>query len=263
MSEVKEQMLRARELIQQKQYDEARLLLMTIDHDKAREWLAQLDRIQQKQPTPQPVVSQPVAPQPVNVTVKEKRKVPGCLGISLGVGCGAPLFFCIGLIVIVAVIAAVIQSQKEDATEKIVDANAGHGTLENPIPVGQWAAFTGGQVTAQRIVRPATEMVEGFNQFNSNPATGAEYVLLWFDLRCTEDRCVPRVDLKIRLVDSAGKQWGEPTIVMLDDDFDDTDAVSGAAIGGWQAFEYPSNEPIQAIWIEWGDETLYLLPPTA
>lgn len=38
-------MLAAKELIQEKRYDEARAILQTIDHPTAREWLAKLDKI--------------------------------------------------------------------------------------------------------------------------------------------------------------------------------------------------------------------------
>jgi hypothetical protein len=41
----KAKMEAARELIQEKRYAEARAILLTVDHDKAREWLAKLDEI--------------------------------------------------------------------------------------------------------------------------------------------------------------------------------------------------------------------------
>lgn len=45
---VKEQLIEARELIEQKRYNEAKQLLRTIQHHKAREWLAQIDRMTHK-----------------------------------------------------------------------------------------------------------------------------------------------------------------------------------------------------------------------
>jgi len=41
----KQKMLTAREFIKEKRYDEARLILETVDHPTAREWLARLDEI--------------------------------------------------------------------------------------------------------------------------------------------------------------------------------------------------------------------------
>ena len=261
MTTARDQMVQARELIRQGRYDDARKILKKVNHPKAKEWLDQLDERELNAPLQQTFAQ--VAPQPINITVKEKRKAPGCLGISLGVGCGAPLFFCIGLIVIVILIAAVLQSQKEDATKKAVDVNVGQGTLENPIDAGARVQFTNAAVTVERMVRPATAMVEGFNAYNEDPAVGAEYVLLWVNLICQKDHCQPQLDFKIRLVDTAGKEWGEPFVVILDSNLDGQEALRGATLSGWQAFEYPIGEPIQVIWMNWGDETLYVRPPVA
>jgi len=41
----KQKMLEARELIQQKRYDEARAILKTVDHPTAQEWLVKLDTV--------------------------------------------------------------------------------------------------------------------------------------------------------------------------------------------------------------------------
>lgn len=45
MANEKEQMLRARELIKQKRYDDARAILFTVNHPTAQQWLAKLDEI--------------------------------------------------------------------------------------------------------------------------------------------------------------------------------------------------------------------------
>lgn len=45
----KEQMLRAKSLIQQKRYGEAQKILKKIDHPTAKKWLAKIDRIQSSQ----------------------------------------------------------------------------------------------------------------------------------------------------------------------------------------------------------------------
>lgn len=44
-------MKRAQELIQEKRYDEARAILKTVDHPKARDWLAKLDKIAPRKST--------------------------------------------------------------------------------------------------------------------------------------------------------------------------------------------------------------------
>ena len=53
---IKEQMLQARELIRAKQYDQARAILVTVDHPKAREWLARIDQIGASSPQTVPEV---------------------------------------------------------------------------------------------------------------------------------------------------------------------------------------------------------------
>lgn len=49
----------ARELIQAKQYDEARAILKTIDHPMATEWIAKIDLLDPPVPNEQPKVSRP------------------------------------------------------------------------------------------------------------------------------------------------------------------------------------------------------------
>ena len=51
MPTIREQMLKARDLIQAKRYNEARVILEKIDHPKAKEWLAKIRQIQKSQPT--------------------------------------------------------------------------------------------------------------------------------------------------------------------------------------------------------------------
>lgn len=43
--DIKEQVLRARELIQEQRYAEARAILVNVDHPKAREWIAKIDEV--------------------------------------------------------------------------------------------------------------------------------------------------------------------------------------------------------------------------
>lgn len=50
----KAKMVAARELIKEQRYNEARALLSGVQHPKAYEWLAQLNRIAPAMPTPQP-----------------------------------------------------------------------------------------------------------------------------------------------------------------------------------------------------------------
>lgn len=192
---------------------------------------------------------------------EKKGGGPGCLKIGLGVGCVAPVVFIIGVIVVIVVIVALVQQGQQSATEEAIDRNGGYGTVEKPIPVGTWAKFERGQIRATRLVRPADAMVEKFNSFNDEAPSGAEYVLVWFELKCGEEKCTPSIDLDLRLEDENGKAWKEPWVLVLDDDFDNQEALEGASIEGWQGFEFPVDEAIVAIKVKWGNETLYLAAP--
>jgi hypothetical protein len=54
---MQQQLAEARDLIKQKRYREARALLKTIDHPKAREWLARLDVAAPKKPNRTPLIA--------------------------------------------------------------------------------------------------------------------------------------------------------------------------------------------------------------
>ena len=261
----RETMEQARALIQAHQYDEARALLVTVDHPKAVEWIEKIDAILARQDDPFAMPSPALASAPVQVNVtppaEKKGRGPGCFKIGLGVGCVAPAAFCGAVIVVIIIVAALIQANKESATEDAIKRNGGLGSFEKPIAVEGWAVFDKGKVRAMRLVRPATDMVEEFNMFNPDPPLGADYVLVWFDLECQIDKCNPGA-LSLHLTDGQKKDWGEPWLLVLDSDFE-TDAVRGATTSGWQGFQFPTGEPIQTIKIEWGAETLQVQPPTA
>ncbi len=198
--------------------------------------------------------------EPQKIEVKQKGG-PGCLKIGLGVGCIAPAAFCAGLIIIAVIIAALVQAGKKSVTEEAIKRNGGLGSSEKPIAAQDWAEFKEGRVRATRLIRNADQMIEGFNSFNPDPPVGADYVLVWFELECHADKCNPGL-LDLRLMDSQKKAWGEPWVLVLDPDFE-TDALRGATTSGWQGFQFPINETIQTIKIEWTNETLYIQPPPA
>jgi hypothetical protein len=137
-----------------------------------------------------------------------------------------------------------------------------YGSLKNPYPSGSWLEFDDGRVRASRIIRPADSMVAGFNMFNSPPAAGAEYVLIWFEAYCGQQKCDPGADLDIRLIDSTQQIWGEKWLEVLEPDLDLMEGLEGSTLAGWQLFEFPIGRGIAAIqvrWPKWGD-TLYVSP---
>lgn len=183
----------------------------------------------------------------------------------LGLSCGVPFLGCLGLIaagvVVVIVIAVLASAGQEAATDEAVAQNEGKGAIDNPISAGDWMAFKGGRVRAVRMMRPADDEVERMNMFNDEAAVGADYVLIWFEVECQQAKCNPNVDLDIRLIDETGKAWPEPFMLVLTDNLDSAEALTGSKIEGWQGFEFPSGKPIEAIRVEWGAATLHSEAP--
>jgi len=82
----RETMEQARALIQARQYDEARALLVTVDHPKAVEWIEKIDALlaQADDPFEKPkralvVEPAPITPSPVMVIRDKGDQGPGCL----------------------------------------------------------------------------------------------------------------------------------------------------------------------------------------
>ena len=255
---VKDQMQQVQALIKEKRYGEARALLVQINHPTAQQWIAKIDEITGVDLD----FPEEETPRKGRKAAKQKNGGPGCFKISLGVGCIAPAAFCSGLIVIAVIIAFLVQAGKESATEDAIKRNNDFGSFEKPIVAMEWAQFEKGNVRATRIIRPADEMIESFNMFNDESPTGADYVLVWFELECQSDKCNPRL-LDLRLMDAQEKAWGEPWVLVLENDLDSEEALRDASISGWQGFEFPTGEKIQTIKIEWGSETLHVVPPDA
>ncbi|MBN1201453.1 MAG: hypothetical protein JXJ20_06320 [Anaerolineae bacterium] len=278
-STAKEKMIKARDLIKAGRYSEARAILVTVSHPLAQKWLLKLDEIEgvsfpadvppsqmQMVPPPPPPLQAEIVPPPQTHHVVLEQKGPGCLkwlfGGIFGLGCGVPIAFCGGIILLIIIVAALIQQGEKAATNEAIDRNDGRGTLEEPIRAGEWAIFEDGEVQSTRMIQPADDVIKEFNRYNSDSSEGAEYVLIWFKIKCNKDRCYPPLDLDLHLVDSDGTKWKEPLFITLDDDLDRKDGVKGSTLEGWQAFEFPTSETIEGISIKWGGETLYQEVPS-
>lgn len=191
---------------------------------------------------------------------KRERRGPSCLGIGLGVGCVAPAAFCIGVTIIAVIIFALVQEGEKAATDEAIEANDGRGSLEEPITAGEWMKFDDGQVRATRMIRPADDMVEDFNMFNDESAEGAEFALVWYEVKCEKESCTA-FNINFHLVDVDGKQWDEESFMVLDEDLDGQEAIEGGMMSGWQVFEIAQDKAVQALKIKFGAATLYVEPP--
>lgn len=227
-----QQLERARKLIKKKKYKEARALLVELDDPQAKQWIAKIDELDS----------------PFADTKKEKRKRGGCIR-NLAIISG------------ILILAVIVLSALNNGQEEALKSNDGRGTLDNPISAGEWMQFDDGQVRVTRMIRPADAMVEGFNMFNDEPAAGAEYALVWFEIKCEQERCNATWNTNLRLVDEDGKQWKEPTLIVLDNDLDGQEAIEGGLMSGWQAFEVAKDKKVQAVYVEFEGVTLYTTPP--
>ncbi|MCD4685779.1 MAG: hypothetical protein K8S97_07570 [Anaerolineae bacterium] len=253
-----EQMERARALIKAKRYAEARAILMGIDHPTAQQWLAKLDEL-----------DSPFAEEPSSKGRRgrrqqrepSERRGPSCLGIGLGIGCVAPALFCGGVLVILLIIAVLINAGQDKAQKDALEANNGRGTLDEPIAAGTWMQFDDGEVRATQLIRPADATIEGFHSGNRDAADGAEYVLVWFDVRCNQAKCNEILHTGFRLVDTDGKEWDEEIIFVLSENLNGQEAIEGGMMAGWQVFEIAQGNAIQAVKVTFEGVSLYCDPP--
>jgi SH3-like domain-containing protein len=138
-----------------------------------------------------------------------------------------------------------------------------NGSQRSPYPANTWLDFPNGQVRATRIERPANATVDQFSIINDAPPVGAEYVLIWFEVKCEASLCEAFKDLDIRLIDSNGQAWPESWWLVLNPDLDSMEAVQGYMMEGWQVFEFPIGESIQSIQVQWPKRSAsqYVEPP--
>lgn len=136
-----------------------------------------------------------------------------------------------------------------DTNKAIDELNDGRGSLDKPIAAGAWMVYDDGQVRATQLVRGATSRVEQMNAANPDPAAGAEYVLVWFEVLCQKDRCT-RDELQFDLRDADGTEYDAVIFIDLDP-YLKRDAVKGGTMTGWMAFEVPPNADLTVVSAKW------------
>lgn len=175
----------------------------------------------------------------------------------IGLVTGSIIAAAVGFFVVVGLCAclclgtlAIMQGAGDAKTNKTIDElNNGKGSIEEPIAAGAWMVYDDGQVRATQLVRGATSRVEQMNAANPDPAAGAEYVLVWFDVLCQKDRCT-RDELQFDLRDADGTEYDAVIFIDLDP-YLKRDAVKGGTMTGWMAFEVPPNAPLTVVSAKW------------
>jgi hypothetical protein len=186
-----------------------------------------------------------------------------CLATILGGGLmtisiiGACIVCCLAAGVLIVIVLGSAQQQRQaDA----LAANGGLGEQNNPIPAGSGVIFEDFTITPLQIIRPANDRISNINE---PPAAGSDYVLGRFRVTCHKEGAAlcRGHQFKVWLVDSQGNTWGEPTIIIIDDNLDLKEAIGGSSMEGWQVFEFPKQGTLTSIKLQAGLTTLYARPP--
>jgi hypothetical protein len=155
---------------------------------------------------------------------------------------------CVGIVV-------VIQIAQNAESERVADElNAGFGMQDNPVPADRSIRFDEGEVRVVQVDRDATRAVMDYSVLNDDPATGAVWTAVRFDVFCNKDACRER-ELAFWLVDDQENDYDEASFMLYDNKLDD--AVQGATMTGWQIFEVPAEATLIAAKVRWGGVTLY------
>jgi hypothetical protein len=95
----REKLVRARELIEQQRYSEARAILHSIDHPIAHKWLARLDEIAPDEViiSEKPLTKKPRSPRPLPTNIRKERSIPTMLLVALAGVIGFVIGLALGL----------------------------------------------------------------------------------------------------------------------------------------------------------------------
>lgn len=207
----------AKELIDEKKYDEARAILRTLDHPTARDWEARIDKIDPPFQPPQAVISDQMK--------KVKKNNPS--GLRNIIIVGISIFLAIelyqwvsntgsqpeptkdatSLAVLYGTATAAQISENSTATVIALTPSATItdtpipsetpipsstplppttelGTKGNPYPAQTEGSVRDGRFRVNRLLINQTENVKNQNMFNDDPPAGGEYVIVYVTFFC-------------------------------------------------------------------------------
>jgi hypothetical protein len=200
---VRKQLEKAQALIKAKKFNDARAILITLDHPTADKWLARLNEIS--------------ANAPQTVVVQESKKSGGCLRNTLAL---------IGLFVVCSVVFAMANPNGMPSS----DPNAA-GTRGNPFPAGSAQEVRDGTFRVNSIRTDMSEEVNTMNMFNVPPETGQEWVLVNVTFNCNlpaDEVCTTQL-MQFELVGTTGRAYNHQMLAVLDNPF------AGEVFGGGTA----------------------------
>ena len=214
--QTKKALVEAQKLIKAGKYEEARRILITVDHPTADKWLQRINDI---------------TPGDAPVVVVQEKKRGGCLR-NIGIAV-ASLFACI-------LILGILNALNEDtpsttpgsdsttiegeATQQVSEA----GNRTNPHPSGTIQNVIDGRFRVNSIRRNMSSTVEAMNVFNVDPNPGEEWVLVNATFHCdlTADEVCTTSLMRFELVGNAGQAYNNRANALLDDSF------AGEVFGG-------------------------------
>ncbi len=207
----------AKELIDEKKYDEARAILRTLDHPAARDWEAKLDKIDPPFQPPQTII--PAQMKPVKkpnpsglrniiiVTISIFLAIELFRAVSNSGSQPEPTKDATSVAMLYSTATAAQISENSTATvvaltpsATITDTpipsetpvpsstplppTAELGTKGNPYPSQEEGAVRDGRFRVNRLLINQTENVKKQNMFNDDPPAGGEYVIAFVTFFC-------------------------------------------------------------------------------
>ena len=222
MTNERDQLLKAQNLIKAKKYSEARILLNTIPtNPTARKWLAKLEEIAPEFGDPFENVK------PKNTKEqKEEKKKSGCVNNV------------IVICFVVLALAYFASRQNNTLPQNTSTRNQSNSqvqpregtTLDNPFSSGSNGAILDGNFKTLALYRNVDNVVHSMNMFNSDPDPGTEWVLARVQFQCT----LPRTDtcrvsaIDMRLSGKLGEIYDDEMFAVIDNAFE------GEIVGGNQ-----------------------------
>ncbi|NDJ85755.1 MAG: hypothetical protein GYB66_07705 [Chloroflexi bacterium] len=242
-----EELKRAQQLVSEGQYEKARQILQRLafqGQPEAQQLLQQLNSF---------------------VPPRSTAQTGGCAflttrGLML---VGSLLTVCIlcSCVVLIA-IGLLADSAQREAEE----ANDGRGAKDNPIPANEVVKFKNFNIEVGDIIRPAdARVLEMSPAINEEAAEGMEYVLVWLRMECARDEdevCEGR-DVRTRLVDNQGTEWGRDgsDFTVIEPDFAQREAAGGNSLEGWKYFVIRQDRQMDLFKFSEGGVDLYIEIP--
>lgn len=221
------EMAKAKKLIQQKKYDDARAILITLENTTAEKWLDRLNTID---------------PPKQKVLVK-KQKQGGCIR---NIGLATLAFFaCIVIFMFVP----------------SGGAPSSNTSRSNPHPAGSLQPIRDGRFRVNSIRLNATNAVMSTNMFNTSPDTGQTWVLVNATFHCdlSDDSVCTITVMQFEIVGNSGRAYNHELLAVLDREFSG-EVFGGGSITGDIGFIVDNGERGLVLAIIDGGRTFFDIP---